>query len=67
MRIDPANYFHLGPLLLTWINNHIPSGVWNEITYPCINFNGCTVEDLEEISSATPHVAMDVIAYTCRE
>ena len=27
-----------------WINNHIPSKVWDEITNPFLNFNGCTVE-----------------------
>ena len=41
----------LAPLLLTcltlipaWIRNHMPSNVWDEITYPFLNFNGCTVE-----------------------
>ena len=42
-----------GPLLLEWFNfslipawisNHMPGKVWNEITYPFLNFNGCTVE-----------------------
>ena len=33
-----------GPLLLTWISNHMPSKVWDGITYPFLNFNGCTVE-----------------------
>ena len=28
----------------TWVNNHIPSKVWDEITYPFPNLNGCTVE-----------------------
>ena len=39
------------PLLLTWFNfnpawisNHTPCKVWDEITYPFLNFNGCTVE-----------------------
>ena len=27
-----------------WISNHTPSKVWDEITYPFLNFNGCTVE-----------------------
>ena len=27
-----------------WISNHMPSKVWDEITYPFLNFNGCTVE-----------------------
>ena len=33
-----------GPLLLSWISNHMPNKVWDEITYPFLNFNGCTVE-----------------------
>ena len=24
-----------------WISNHMPSRVWDEITYPFLNFNGC--------------------------
>ena len=27
-----------------WIGNHMPSKVWDEITYPYLNFNGTTVE-----------------------
>ena len=27
-----------------WISNHKPSKVWDEITHPFLNFNGCTVE-----------------------
>ena len=27
-----------------WISNHMPSKVWDEITYPFLNFNGATVE-----------------------
>ena len=41
----------LGPLLLSWINsnpsmdsNYMPGKVWDEITYPFLNFNGETVE-----------------------
>ena len=35
-----------GPLLLTWFNfnPNMPSKVWDEITNPFLNFNGCTVE-----------------------
>ena len=43
---------HQGPLLLTWFNfnftawisNYIHYKLWDEITYPFLNFNGCTVE-----------------------
>ena len=38
-------------LLLTWLNfnlcmdnNHKPSKVWDEFTYPFLKFNGATVE-----------------------
>ena len=30
--------------LLKGINNYIHYKVWDEITYPCLNFNGCTVK-----------------------
>ena len=31
-------------LIPAWISNHKPSNVWDEITYPFLNFNGATVE-----------------------
>ena len=31
-------------LMSAWINNYMPNKVWDEITYPFLNFNGCTVE-----------------------
>ena len=55
-----APFFHQWSLLLTWItlnssmdDNHMPSKVWDEITYPFPNFNGCTVELWEWISNFT--------------
>ena len=27
-----------------WISNYMPGKVCDEITYPFLNFNGCTVE-----------------------
>ena len=30
--------------MVIWISNHMHSKVWDEITYPFLNFNGCTVE-----------------------
>ena len=41
--------------LYAWINNHIHYTVWDEITYPFPNFNGCTVEVWEWMSSFIPH------------
>ena len=38
-------YKHGLILIPAWIGNYIRSNVWNEITYPFLNFNGVTVED----------------------
>ena len=27
----------------TWISNHMSSTIWDELTYPFPNFNGCRV------------------------
>ena len=47
---------YLGPVLLTWINlsNNIPSKVWDEITCPITNFNGCIIEIWEWIKNFIP-------------
>ena len=37
-------YWHGLTLISAWISNHIPSKVWDEITYPFLNLNGATVE-----------------------
>ena len=37
--------------------------VQDEITYPFLNFNGCTVAVLEWISNPTPHFTGDAITY----
>ena len=37
-------YKHGLTLIPAWISNHIHYKVWDEITYPFLNFNGCTVE-----------------------
>ena len=31
-------------LIPAWISNHMSCNVWEEITYPFLTFNGCTVE-----------------------
>ena len=41
----------------------MPSKVWDEITDPFPNFNGCTIEVWEWISNFIPHIMMDVITY----
>ena len=37
-------YEHGLTLIPAWISNYIHYKVWDEITYPFLNFNGCTVE-----------------------
>ena len=44
----------------------MPSTMWDQITYPFPNFNGCTVEVWEWISNFIPHFIRDVITYPCR-
>ena len=47
------------------ISNHVPSEVWDEITYPFPNFNSATVEVWGWISNFIPHFIMGVITYPC--
>ena len=37
-------YQHGLTFIPAWISNYIHYNVWDEITYPFLNFNGCTVE-----------------------
>ena len=39
-------YKHGLTLILAWISNCIHYNVWDEITYPFLNFNGATVEEV---------------------
>ena len=41
--------------------------MWDEITYPFLNFNGATVEVLEWISNFIVHFTEHVITYPCWE
>ena len=59
-------YLHGLTLIPAWIRNHMPSKMWDEITYPFPNFNGSTVEVCEWISYFIPHIIMGVITYPCR-
>ena len=43
----------------------MPSKIWDEITYPFLNFNGATVEVKEWISNFIPHLTGHVITYPC--
>ena len=33
-------------IIFTWISNHMHGEVWEEISYPFLNFNGASVEDI---------------------
>ena len=37
-------YRHGLTLIPAWISNHTPNIVWDGITQPFLNFNGCTIE-----------------------
>ena len=41
--------------ILAWISNYTHSKVWDDITYPFPNSNGCTVEVWEWKSNVIPH------------
>ena len=47
-----------------WISNHMPSKVWNEITYSFPNFN-CIVEVWEWITNFITSFIMYVMIYPC--
>ena len=56
-------YWHGLTLIPAWISNHIPSKMWDEITYPFPNITGPTIEVWEWIGSSIPHLIMNVITY----
>ena len=39
----------------------MPSKMWDEITYPLLNFNGCIGEVWKWLSNFIPYFIMDVI------
>ena len=49
-------------LIPAWISDHMPSKMWDEITYTFSNFNGRAVEFWEWVSNFI--FIMDVITYT---
>ena len=51
---DPF-YKHGITLITAWISNLMPNKVWDEITYPSLNLNGCSAEVKEWISNVFPH------------
>ena len=58
-------YGHFLCWLWAWINDYMPSKVWDEITYPFPNFNCATVELWGWISNFSSHIMMAVITYPC--
>ena len=48
-----------------WMGNHIRYKVWNEITYPFLNFICCTIEVKDWINNINPHFTRQVITYPC--
>ena len=66
-KLDIYGPFHWHGLTLipTWISNYTHYNVWDEITYPFLNFNGATVEVWEWISNFIPHFTGHVITYPC--
>ena len=46
LKYVPSGTFYLHGLTLipAWISNYIHYKLWGEITYPFLNFNGCTIE-----------------------
>ena len=59
--VSSCVWFQMDILIPAWISNHMPNKVWDKITYPFPNFNGCTVVVWERISNFTTHFTMDVI------
>ena len=41
--------------------------LWDEITYPFPNIDGCTIEIWEWISNSIPYFVVDVIIYVSKE
>ena len=50
-------------LIPTWIDNHIPNEVWDEITYPFPDSNDCAVEVWECISNFILHFVLDILIH----
>ena len=64
---EDAPYFNIfyKPGTPARIVNYDHYKVWDEITYPFPNFNGCTIDVWEWISIFTPHFTVHVITYPC--
>ena len=58
-------YWHGLTLIPVWISNHMPSKMWDEITYPFPNFNGINVAVWVWIRNFNPQLVMNGITYPC--
>ena len=54
---------HWLTLIAAWICNNMPTEVWDTYMHPFPNFNGCTVEVWEWMSSFISHSVMNI--YPC--
>ena len=52
---SPPFYQHELTWIPAWISNYIHYKVWDEITYPFSNVNGCTIEVWKWRSNFVPH------------
>ena len=64
-RMIKGRFYFLLTLISVWTNNHIPSTVLDEITYPLPNFNLSSIEIREWISNFFPHTRLGPQVYPC--
>ena len=57
-------FFHGSTLMTAWSDKYTHYKMWDEITYPFLNCNSCTVEVPEWISNFTLHFTGHVITYS---
>ena len=58
-------YLHGLTLIPAWISNYTHYNVWDEMTYPFLNFKDATVEVSEWINNFISHFTGYVITYPC--
>ena len=58
-----ANQIYLQALIPAWISNHTHYEMWDEISYPFLNYNCCIVEVWEWMSNFIPHITRYVIIH----
>ena len=63
--ISAPFYWHVLTLIPAWMSNYIQFKLCDEITYPSLNFNGCTVEVQEWMSYFSPQFTVHDNIYPC--